>query len=168
MFLSFYLKTKALGRKLVRTKIIQHGIFYLGANLHMFWLIIEWVNVVFQLFYTIGLTWFYLQGSTWEVNIDPIKKIFKQKLFRIKFSKTKVSKSISLSTIGAELGRSKHLQCLKILEFILLLKPRSYTPMGDRDMLSVTCFFRKFILNNFCLKLFLIGSTFTPDVEPWR
>ena len=57
LFLSFYLKTKAFGRKLVGSKIVQHAIFYLGAYFHMFWLIIEWVNIVFQLFYTVGLTW---------------------------------------------------------------------------------------------------------------
>jgi len=38
---------------------------------------------------TVGLTRFYLQGSTLGVIIDPIKKSFKQKLFGIKFSTKK-------------------------------------------------------------------------------
>ena len=132
----------------------------------MFWLIIERVNIVFQLFYRVGLTWFYLQGSTWRANIDPIKKSFKQKLFRIKFSKKKVSESIS--PIGAELGRSKHLQCLKFENLYSFWSPIAPTPMENRDMFSLTFFLENLILNNLCLKLFLIGSIFTPYVEPWR
>ena len=55
----------------------------------MFWLIIERDNIVIQLFYTVALTRFNLQGSTLGVIIDPIKKSFKQKLFRIEFPKKK-------------------------------------------------------------------------------
>ena len=34
-FLSFFLKTKVRRRKLVRTKIVQHAIFYLGVYFHI-------------------------------------------------------------------------------------------------------------------------------------
>ena len=109
-----------------------------------------------------------LQGSTLGVNIDLIKKSFKQKLFEIKFSNKKVSESISVSPIRVELWGFKKSINSQILKHCKCFERPSSAPMGDRDMLSLTFFLENSILNNFCLKLFLIGSIFTPNVEPWR
>ena len=136
-FLSFYCKIKARRRKIVRTKIVQHAIFFPGVYFHMFWLIIERDNIVIQLFYTVALTRINLQGSTLGVISDPIKKSFKQKLLKIKFSTKKSARAYFYLPQGWSYGASKSLNS-QILKQCKYFECPSSAPMGDRDMLSLT------------------------------
>ena len=124
-----------------------------GVYFHMFQLIIERDNIVIRLFYTVALTRFNLQGSTLRVCIDPIKKSFKQKLFRIKFSKKKSVRAYLYLPQEQSQGTRNICNALKF-ENLDSLKLHSSTPMEDRDMLSLTLFLENSILNNFWLKLF--------------
>ena len=105
--------------------------------------------------------------NTWSLRrtiakyIEDMERSLKQKLFTNKFLTKKVQSTFS--SISRR-GEVRGLQ--KLALFIHFRVSQLVFKAQHRKVLNKSC--SKLILNNFCLKCFLIQSKFSPCVEPWR